>query len=977
MLKLDKKQATLNRLPLVTALLACLYGPLALAQAQPQAEPPAATEETAEAAKKPNVAVLERVKVTGSLLKRLEYESASPVQVITADISATIGQFDTAEMLQKSSVASGSTQINHQFAGFVIEGGTGVQTLSLRGIGAQRTLVLLDGRRPGPAGTRGQVGAFDLNVIPSTILQRIEILKDGSSSIYGSDAVAGVVNMITRRSVDKPTLTFTTSLPFESGGEQFTVSGATGWDFDKGSIVLAGEWYKHEALTLGDRDFLGCSQDLIRDAEGNIIDREDRSILAGTELAGCNRLYANTVIDAVFGTRYVPSPNGVTIGLIPGYRPRVNKTYANSPQAYYEDVLNFDFLDRQQIINEQERKSLYFSSDFDLGGVNWHTQALYNNRTTKSRSFRQFFPLIGGATAIFPGFGYDDNPTYAAPVASGIAQPVMPFTSDQNIDVDYFYIATGFEGEFGTKHFWNWSVDASYSHNDGEYSGLGIVASRTGDLNYSSNAPTLDYFSPAFLSGERMDDLVAALGEWHTGHTTYNQVVLTGVLSGDLFELPAGAVSAAVGAEYRRFSINDVPSDLSQNGDLWGQSSAQVTEGDDKVIEAFAEIEVPLIAGKPGFELLSFNASARAFDYDSVDGSDYVWKIGMNWQILPSLKLRATKGTSYRAPGLYELYLGNQTGFLSQLSIDPCIAWADSSNDNIRANCAAQGIPDDYAGGAASATIVSGGGAGVLEPETSQAFTAGIVFTPTFANFSVSFDYFKFEVNDQISQLGAGSIIGGCYSAQVFPNAFCNLFDRNPSNHATAPFAITQVRDSYLNVNKQVVRGYDMLFNHESEFSFGKLQIEGQVTYQLEAYELLFSTDEPSGFETDDRLGFVGFPQLTGSMRTSLKRGDWTYTWFMRYVDATEAIGVSDTTTYFGFPNAVRDIRAEARTYHGASVLYDQDKWSLLVGVENLFDAEPPTLSTGTVSRYGNIPAFATQYDLYGRTGYVRFNYKF
>ena len=147
---LAKKQAAFSRLPLVTALLGCLYGPVAFAQAQAPA--PTAAEAKSEAAKKKEAAkadtpVLERVTVTGSLLKTLQYDSASPVQVITADISATIGQFDTAEMLQKSSVASGSTQINHQFAGFVIEGGTGVQTVSLRGIGAQRTLVLLDGRR--------------------------------------------------------------------------------------------------------------------------------------------------------------------------------------------------------------------------------------------------------------------------------------------------------------------------------------------------------------------------------------------------------------------------------------------------------------------------------------------------------------------------------------------------------------------------------------------------------------------------------------------------------------------------------------------------------------------------------------------------------------------------------------------------------------------------------------------------------------
>src|SRR5690606_4432324 len=208
-----------------------------------------------------------------------------------------LGLVNPGEFLQKSSVAAGSTQINNQFGGFVVEGGTGVQTLSLRGLGANRTLVLLDGQRPGPAGTRGQVGAFDLNVIPSSRLQRVEIVKDGASSIYGSDAVAGVVNMITRKSVDRPELTFSTRAPFDGGGEVYTVSGATGWDFDNGSIVLAGEYYLQEALKLGDRDYFRCSEDLAyANQRGPRIDREDRSINAGTALGGCDGgLYANTV----------------------------------------------------------------------------------------------------------------------------------------------------------------------------------------------------------------------------------------------------------------------------------------------------------------------------------------------------------------------------------------------------------------------------------------------------------------------------------------------------------------------------------------------------------------------------------------------------------------------------------------------------------------------------------------------------------
>ena len=962
-----------RRLPLAMAVIGSLYGAAAMAQTAPVNQ--TAQQEAAEDEDE-DVTELGRVTVTGSLIKRQEYDSVSPVTVVTAESSRDIGLVETAEFLQQTSIAAGELQINNQFSGFVVEGGTGVQTLSLRGLGAQRTLVLLNGKRPGPAGTRGQVAAFDLNVMPSSILQRAEILKDGASSIYGSDAVAGVVNLITRRDIDSPELSFNTRVPLDGGGEVYTVAGAMGWDIGaSGNATLAAEWYLHEPLRVRDRDFFGCPQDLINDADGNRIDREDRSILAGTDLEGCNNLYANTVIDAVFGRRYIPSPDGTTIGLIPGYRPRVNPTYAGGGQAYYEDVLNFDFYGSTQIIDRQERGSVFAGFDFALGDVTWSSELLYNNRKTNTHRYRQFFPLTGGATALIPVYRYANSPTFVTPVPSGIAQPIMPFPSDQEVEVDYYYASTSFDGYLGDN--WSWGVDASYTYSDGRYSSLGIVKSRSGDVQFDPDAPLVNYFDPAFLSGERMADLVAAIGEWNTGNTIYDQFVVTGVVTGDLYELPAGPLAAAFGAEYRRFSIDDQPSDLSRNNDLWGQTSAQVTKGDDAVKELFAEFELPLLRDQPGFDSLTLNLSGRVFDYDSVDGTDSVWKAGLGWQVNPAVMFRATKGTSYRAPGLFELYLGDQTGFQSQLAIDPCIQWGESTNDFIRTNCAAQGIPANYNGAASSATVVSGGGAGILESETSEAFTAGIVLTPTNSPFSMAFDYFNIEVNDQISQLGAGAILGGCYGSPVYPNSFCNLFDRNPGSHPTEPFKITEVRDQYININRQRTKGYDLLVRFEDDYAFGKLDVEGQFTYTLEDIVELFDSAQASGFASSDQVGAIGRPQLVGNVRTALKRGDWTYTWNMNYVDGTQNLNLNPVHTYFGFPNARRDIWAESRLYHHASVRFDQPNWTVTVGLRNIFDETPPLVSSGVASRYGNVPAFATQYDWYGRSAFASFKYKF
>ena len=971
-----RSRQAFTRLPLVAAVLAGLSATAVHAQEQAQ---PAQVEETAEQAReRTGPTQLEAVTVTGSLLRRTEYESTSPIQVITADTNVALGQVDAAEFLQKSSVAAGSTQISQQFSGFVVEGGTGVQTLSLRGLGANRTLVLLDGQRPGPAGTRGQVGAFDLNVIPSSIIQRAEIVKDGSSSIYGSDAVAGVVNVITRKSVDRPELTVNARVPFESGGEIFSVSGATGWNFDAGSVVLAGEYYLAEALKQGDRSFFGCPQDLAWDANGNRVDREDRSINAGTELGDCSTtsLYANTIIDAITGVRYIPSPDGVTIGPFPGYRPRTNRNYsATNPQAYFEDVIDFDFIDTAEIINRQERANVYAAADLGFDAFNWKTSFLFNRRETEARGFRQFFPVIGGSNGPFI---YANSPEFVNPLASGLAQPIMPFRSDQNISVDYMYLATKFDGLLSFTDTWAWEANATGSRSDGDYDAFSIVASRTGDWQYSDDAPTLNYFDPGFLNGTRMDELADVIGEWHRGNTKYDQYTVNGLVTGELFNLPAGAAAMAVGLEYRKYSIDDQPSALSRNGDLWGQSSAQVTKGDDAVKEAFIELEVPLLKGVPGFESLTFNGSTRVFEYDTIEGSDNVWKMGLNWQIIPSLRLRGTRGTSFRAPGLYELYLGNQTAFLAQTAVDPCVLWGESTNDFIRANCAAAGIAPTYTGlGTSSATIVSGGGFGNLDPERSMAKTVGLVFTPEFANLSIAVDYFDIEVRDQIAQLTAFDILFGCYASPVFPNAFCDLFERNPATHPSEPNKVERVFSQYVNVNRQRTRGYDLIVNYDQDLAFGKLSLESQLTYTKEDIEQLFDSTEESGRATSDLVGYIGRPRLVGTLTAQLERGDFTYTWGTEYIGETRNRDLNEEFVYLGRPNSFRDITAEKAFYHSASVRYDRDDWSVLFGVRNLFDKEPPTVSSGTATRYGNVPAFATQSDYFGRTAFARVTYRF
>lgn len=946
-----------HRMPLTLAVIAAMQVTPALAQEASNTE--SATESSTTKAKN-----LDTVTVTGSLLKRPEYETTSPVQVISIEKSSAAGLFDTADFLQTSSAAAGSTQINNQFGGFVVEGGTGVQTVSLRGLGANRTLVLLDGQRPGPAGTRGQVGAFDLNVIPRIILQRIEIVKDGSSSIYGSDAVAGVVNLITKKSIDKPIMDFTMSMPQHGGGEQFSASFASGWNFENGNIVAAVQWDQQNTLTLGDRDYFECAEDIAYGTDGKRIDRADHSIIGNTSLGGCSagNLYANTIIDYFnSGIRYVPSPDGSTVGPFPGYRPRPypSKTYANSPQAYYEDVQNYPFLKDSEMLNRRDRVTLYGASDFGFDSFNWKTQWLYNRRQTKAHSYRQFFPVI---------YNEDDGNYY---------EPIMPFANNSKTTVNYFYGATKFDGLFKSTDSWGWEVNATYTHNDGKYEQGMIQTSRTGDLSYVDDDPPVNYFDPGFLNGERMSELNDAVGVRTKGNTIFNQATVNGVLTGNLFSLPAGDVAAAFGLEYRHTKIDDQPDELFTTGDIWGYSSAQATKGKDNVREAFFEVDVPILKGKPGFESLSVNLSGREFKYASVDDSDNVWKVGLNWQIVPSLRVRGTLGTSYRAPGLYELYLGNQTGYRQQTEIDPCILWGDSTNTNLQQNCAAAGIPINYSGAGGSAVVYNQGGKGLLKPETSKAKTLGLVWTPEFSNISIALDYFDYKIEGEIANIDEYDIVNGCYGSAVYPNAFCDQLVRNSPTDPASPNTITTIYNKYININSERTRGYDLQLNYDKDFSFGKLSIEGQVTYTIEDTTRLFSTAEASGNTVDNQVGYIGRPKTVGLLDASLKRGDWTYSWRSQYVSSTQNLDLDRTYTYSGYEGATRDIKAGWQAIHNASVTYEQNDWGIMTGVRNLFDKEPDTISNGAGTRVGNVPLYASQYDWFGRTFFVDIQYKF
>lgn len=931
----------------------------------------------------------EKIIVTGSLIARDEFASSSPIQVITAETATLEGLVDTASLLQGSSLASGATQLNNTFQNFVTNGGIGAQTIDLRGCGDTRTLVLIDGKRPGSSGTRGAVAALDLNVVPQSIIQRVEILKDGASTIYGSDAVCGVVNIITRDTVDKLEINGFISQPEEQGGEQYSLSAAYGFNLgDFANITLSAEYRLDAELDTSQRDYLECPTDYVTDPNTGVrIDRRNRSATSpdpNDPTRACSNLYHNTAIDLFSNQRLVPSPNGVTGPTIfgrsiPGYRPRNNNILGPDGFRYYEDILDAPFLDNEDFFPKNENIALFATADVELGGIAWDSEALYSKRKTDVEGWRQFFPIVGSAlnpAGNDPYYGYIGSPTYSNDLRS-LVRPVLPMPTENNIEIDYYYASSSLSGGFGVGALddWSWKLDGSYSRGEGSYGGSEILASLSGDWGLGIPTPaSVNLLDPAFLSGARVDDLVAAVGGYQTGNTVYEQTTFTGVVAGELFELPAGPLAIGLGAEYREFSIDDQPGELTQSGDIWGSSTAGPTVGTNSVQELFAELSVPLLKGVPFAEDVELSASVRGFEYD-LGGSDSIYKAGLNWQVNPILRVRSSYGTSFRAPALFELFLEDQTGFVSQLGIDPCIDWGNSTNANIRANCAAAGVPDTFAGGASSALVITSGGGELLAPETGETFTAGVILTPTFADLNIALDYYEVEITDQITSLSAAQIVGGCYATSVYPNDFCDLFERAPGTAPVGAYSLDNILAPTLNVDSQSQRGLDLEVRYENDLSIGTLIIDTSVNFSFERYINVFGSDFVSGISDNDFNGAIGFAKVVGDTSIRLDRGDWTYNWFMNFVGGQDdnryfTADLDAPQPYFGRQGLFK-AQTEATWYHGASIRWTGDTWTFAAGINNIFGDEPPAVSpTYVTTSAGNVPANATSYDLRGRRAF-------
>ena len=812
---------------------------------------------TATAMAQDEVAKVERIEVTGSRIQRQDMETASPVTVIDAAAIRVEGFTSVDQLLQAQTsmagAAVGSTTNN---------GADGVAQVDLRGMGAQRTLVLLNGRRMVNSGS-GADSAVDLNAIPVAMIARVEILKDGASAVYGSDAIAGVINIITKKDFDGVQLDLNASSTDKGDGETGELSALYGFSTNSGNYTVGATYADRKGVIQSDRDWT---------------EPGSSSFIPTGSLGG-----------------KVQNADGEWVARSSGYDFTKDSWY-QTPSKRYSLFANAT----QELDND-----LVLSAD-----------ALY----TKRKSDQQLAPQPGDIMLDVcgaPGASLQNCITLTpAMLAGGLAaddtgrinyrrrtNDVGPRIYAQ--DTDTLRLSAALAGNLDVHTGMNWELSYTYGKNEADTSvANSINAVQMENSVYANQAA---WFSGAPLSSAIVNDI----GYLEQADGGNSQSIIAGVLNGDLFDLDAGAVGFAIGAEYRRDAgfYNPDPVIVAGEGTAAQQDP---TKGSYSVVSFYQEVSVPFSDKLTGEFALRFD------DY-STFGKASTWKVGLTYELSDEVMLRTVAATGFRAPNVSELYGGN-TGSYDYLT-DP---WGNEQDPQILVNYTSDAN---------------------IKPEESESFTAGLVLSPVqIDGLSLTVDYWRFKVSNAITRLDAQAGLDNCFAGD---QASCDTFN------ITLAGDLTNFTNPLTNVGNQDTSGVDINVAYRFDALGLSWKINNDTTWLLK-----FKQDGIDYTNTIDG-NFGGYAELRNNFSLQAGQGDWTVTYFNRYIGKTDFLADGS--------------RIDAVLYHNIAASYFiTDGLSVSLGVKNLTDEEPSYVANG--SDGGTVPEV---FDTIGRQIYGGVSYKF
>ena len=944
-----------------------------------QDAPQAPTDQTKPAA------TLERVEVTGSRIKQTEKVTSQPVAIITRAQIEQSGATSIGEFLQD--LTSSGKALNAKFNssgnfGYPASGGgigAGSAQVDLRNLGSNRVLVLVDGIRwVNESSASGVSGSADLNTIPMAIVDRIEVLEDGASAIYGSDAIAGVVNIITRKHFDGA-LVHTKYGSYGHGGDHTEADITLGGSSEKFSGVFSASYVDSKGISSSEWSQAGAEpvpgagigSGSSATPQGRFTFCDPRIATAGTpgfcDPAG-NDWFDITLND---GTT-TPNYNG-------GDPAGTGGTYHN----WVGSQDRFNFAPYNLLLTPSKRKSIFASASYEITpDLQLHAKALYNNRQSENQAapepiFVGPFAGTGGLadtiviSALNPynPFGIDLDPSTNFGWITKRPLEVGPRIFTQ--DVDTWYVNLGLNGAFGSESNYDWNVDYVHSENKAEqtfYNGfnIGKIKLALGDPAVCAASPgcvPLDLFGG---QGRPMtpDMLDYILTDQHDSSKQTLDLV-TANLTGDLWSMGENRHAGfAVGFEHRRYNGDFTPDPLRQTGESQ-DSFASPISASYHVNEAYAELLVPWL------DVFSTDFALRHSEYSTFGGAT-TGKIGMRWQPTEDLVLRGTYSTGFRAPNLGELYGLTQFG---ATLVDPCGPTGTPGGlPQYDTLCRAAGVPATFEQANTQITTFTGGNPN-LDPEKSKNYNLGAVWAPTFASewssrFDLEFDYFNYKITDAIQAPDIQALLNGCYDGSI-SGAACSGFTRGAGGNLNPP------TDFLANLGTIKTSGIDFKANW-----VGLAQDWGQLSASLQSTHTIdYSEVDADGNKTQRGVGIEvadsAIPDWQTNVTVGWKLDDWNVDWSVRYISAVdEFCGNAASTPATGCPTGdgthelgstwYNDVQAGWNNAFGAPGL------RLTFGVNNLFEEEAPVCVTCSLNGYD-----AGTYDLPWRFWYIDIAYKF
>ncbi len=919
------------------------------------------------------------IQVTGSKIKRTDLETSQPLLSITREELQATGVSQIGDILQNLSTAGAA--VNQTFN----NGGNGSTYVDLRDLGIDRTLILVNGRRFAPDGG-ALSGAVDLNSIPTSIVERIEVLKDGASTIYGSDAIAGVINIITVDHYDGMEANGYFGENSEGDGRTQAYDFTAGASNDDTSVVVNVSFQKNEPIFAGDRPISAVPQ------FGAVFCASSTNPTGRFGLAG--RAGTFTL------TNGAPTAPGVV-------QSATNiRAFANPGDCY-------NFAPDNYLLTPQERYSVFGKLTHNLAeNITFRSEFVYTNRS--SDQLLAAIPVTFASSGLFgANVRFDVSPnSFYNPfgVATTRFQRRLNESGGRsfNQDVDVWHYSGGLEGyfDFADRPF-SWDVGYTFSQNQRQdittgQVNVGRVATAVGPsfrdaqgvIRCGTPTAVIAGCVPLNLfggNGSITPDMLKYISTPLQDSFEYRRIGYQANISGEIFELPAGPLAFASGYEYRKESGFDLPDALTATG-LSSGNIRQPTTGNYAIDEFFTEFSVPILKDTPGAQLLELSLATRYSDYTTF-GNTTNSKIGLKWKPIDELLVRGSWSEGFRAPSISDLFSGQSDNFATVN--DPCTGAGQATSNRFaaltpaqRANCAAAGVPATGAEQASGQIRSTVGGNPNLSPEVSTSKTFGFVYNPEYLpGFDVSVDWYNIQIDNSITSLGAQTIADACILGGAANQ--CRLITRLPGTGA-----ISGLLDVNTNGASDEITGYDLTTNYRFETeNYGKFRVAMDTTY-LDEYINVTESGIPGVPLVYSLAGnYYGRGAYTARLKSNATLNwdlaEWGASWTARYTSRMEerCSAAVDPATQCSNPNGVpfnvdglanNGLEIIPTNSLGGTTYHDvQVRWSapwdgkISGGVRNLFDKDPPT----SISVSNN--SFDPSFDVPGRFYYVSYNQKF